>query len=88
MSNRSPFYNHFFRSSSFIDSVAWYEDASILMIYFNTGSVWFYYEVPFEVYTAFTAAPSLGQYFNANVRNEYPSHRLAYYADMKTLTYG
>jgi len=84
---RKSIYSNFPLDSSFIQSISWYEDANILMLYFNTGSVWFYYDVPFEIYSAFTTAPSLGRYFNANVRNEYSSQKLAYHEHFQVLKY-
>jgi lysyl-tRNA synthetase class 2 len=64
--------------SSFIVKMSWFEDGNILMLTFNTGSIWAYYNVPFEVYSAFCKAPSYGKYFNSNIRNAYPSERVNY----------
>jgi len=64
--------------SSFIVKMSWLEDGNILMLTFRTGSIWAYYDVPFEVYSGFIKAPSYGKYFNANIRNAYRSERVSY----------
>ena len=64
--------------SSFIIKMSWYADGNILMLTFNTGSIWAYYDVPFEVYSGFCKAKSYGSYFNANIRNAYESQRVNY----------
>jgi hypothetical protein len=64
--------------SSFIVKMSWFEDGNILMLTFNTGSIWAYYDVPFEVYSGFCKAKSYGSYFNNNIRNEYFAERVSY----------
>jgi hypothetical protein len=64
--------------SSFIVKMSWFEDGNILMLTFNTGSIWAYYEVPFEIYSGFCKAPSYGRYFNSNIRNIYRAERINY----------
>lgn len=64
--------------SSFIVKMSWFEDGNVMMLTFNTGSIWAYYNVPFEVYSGFCKAPSYGRYFNANIRNAYVSERVNY----------
>lgn len=66
--------------SSFIVKMSWFEDGNILMLTFNTGSIWAYYEVPFEIYSGFCKAPSYGKYFNSNIRNVYRAERVNYVA--------
>lgn len=75
---RKPIYTHSPLDSSFIIKCSWYEDGNILMITFNTGSIWAYYDVPFEIYAGFIKAPSYGKYFNSNIRNAYRSERVSY----------
>jgi hypothetical protein len=58
--------------------MSWLEDGNIMMLTFATGSIWAYYEVPFEVYSGFCKAPSYGKYFNANIRDKYRSERVNY----------
>lgn len=64
--------------SSFIVKMSWFEDGNILMLTFSTGSIWAYYNVPFEVYSGFCKAPSYGKYFNSNIRNNYTAERVNY----------
>ena len=49
------------------------------MITFNTGSIWAYYDFPFEIYSALVKAPSHGKFFNSNIRNMYGSQRVGYF---------
>lgn len=42
-----------------------------LTITFKDGSQYTYESVPQDVFSSFMAAASAGQYFNANIRNEY-----------------
>ncbi len=54
-----------------------YDDAGQkLAIEFPDGSVYEYAEVPPEVNRELEHAPSLGQYFNANIRNKFPSRKI------------
>ena len=64
--------------SSFIIKASWFEDGNILMLTFNTGSIWAYYDVPFEIYSGFCKAKSYGNYFNNNIRNIYMAERVNY----------
>jgi len=64
--------------SSFIVKMSWFPDGNILMLTFATGSIWAYYDVPYEVYSGFCKAMSYGKYFNANIRNVYVSQRVNY----------
>ncbi len=64
--------------SSFICKMSWFEDGNILMLTFATGSIWAYYDIPYEVYTGFCKAKSYGKYFNANIRNVYFAERISY----------
>lgn len=70
--------------SSFIVKMSWFEDGNILMLTFNTGSIWAYYEVPFEVYSGFCKAHSYGKYFNSNIRTNYKAERVNY-VDIKNV---
>lgn len=64
--------------SSFIVKMSWFEDGNLLMLTFATGSIWAYYDVPFEIYGAFCKAKSYGKYFNSNIRNVYKAERVNY----------
>lgn len=68
----------FYRSSSFITNVAWDEDSESLMIKFNSGTTWVYYNVPESVYISLIRAESVGSYFNNNIRDLYSSQRINY----------
>jgi hypothetical protein len=48
------------------------------MLTFTTGSIWAYYDVPFEIYSGFCKAKSYGGYFNSNIRNVYTAERVNY----------
>jgi len=80
---RKPIYTHSPLDSSFILKCSWYEDCNILMVTFNTGSIWTYYDVPFEVYAGFIKSPSYGKYFNLNIRNSYYSFKVSYFSPEK-----
>jgi hypothetical protein len=76
---RKPIYTNSPLDSSFIIKVSWYEDAEVLMVTFNTGSIWTYNEVPFEIYSALVKAHSHGKFFNSNIRNIYSGQRIGYF---------
>jgi hypothetical protein len=76
---RKPIYTNSPLDSSFIIKVSWYEDAEVLMVTFNTGSIWTYNEVPFEIYSALVKAHSHGKFFNSNIRNMYSGQRIGYF---------
>lgn len=76
---RKKIYTNSPLDSSFIIKVSWYEDAEVLMVTFNTGSIWTYHEVPFEIYSALVKAPSHGKFFNSNIRNTYKGERVGYF---------
>jgi hypothetical protein len=79
---RNDIYNHAFTNSSFIEKASWFNEGNILMLTFATGSVWHYYDVPFEIYAGFIKAPSHGKYFNENIRNEYSGERVYYTSEV------
>jgi hypothetical protein len=64
--------------SSFIDRIDWSKDTSILTLAFSTGSLWEYYDVPFEMYDQLLNAESQGNYFNLNIRNTFQAKRISY----------
>ena len=76
---RKPIYTNSPLDSSFIIKVSWYEDAEVLMVTFNTGSIWTYNEVPFEIYSALVKAHSHVKFFNSNIRNMYSGKRIGYF---------
>jgi lysyl-tRNA synthetase class 2 len=50
--------------------------SNTLEIQFQSGSIYQYFDVPMQVYEELKAAPSQGQYFNANIRNAYQYRRV------------
>lgn len=68
----------FYRDSSFVKNVAWDEDSESLFIRFNSGTTWVYFDVPRNVYSDLIKSPSVGNYFNLNIRNLYSSQRINY----------
>jgi hypothetical protein len=68
--------------SEAIAKFAYDPTAMNLVIFFKTGGVYEYRNVPRDVFEAFRAAPSKGQYFQANVRERFagrvmPPHEIA-----------
>jgi hypothetical protein len=59
--------------SSFIKTIGWNSLNKDLMVHFKSGSFWIYYNVPKKDYSKLIAAPSVGQYFNKNIRDVYSS---------------
>ncbi|WP_053734349.1 KTSC domain-containing protein [Nocardia sp. NRRL S-836] len=63
-------------ASSNIRSIG-YEDASgTLEVLFNNGRRYRYTSVPVEVHRAFLTAQSHGRYFNAHIRDKYPTRKI------------
>ena len=62
--------------SSVIDAVRYDSRATQLDIRFTSGDVYRYAEVPAFVVRAFMAAPSKGEFFNAELRDAYAFERL------------
>lgn len=59
-------------SSSNISSVGYDTDSETLEVEFvKTGKLYEYYNVPQFEYDRLLDAPSIGIYFNANIRNSY-----------------
>ena len=51
--------------------------AMTLVIFFKSGGVYEYRNVPRDIFEAFRAAPSKGQYFQASIREHFVSRLLA-----------
>ena len=62
--------------SEAIAKFAYDPTAANLVIFFKSGGVYEYRNVPRDVFKAFRAAPSKGQYFQANVRERYAGRLL------------
>lgn len=57
--------------SSDISSVKYEENTGVMIIRFNKGGEYEYYDVYVEDYYNLITAPSVGRYFNTNIRNKY-----------------
>lgn len=64
-----------FVSSSNIEALSYDEASQILRIWFTSGSVYDYGNVPKVEFEALLYAPSIGSYFNRNIKNSYPYTR-------------
>jgi hypothetical protein len=61
--------------STAIRAVAWNSMTSTLDVTFTSGDMYSYYDVPQWKYLGLITAPSAGQYFNKNIRDQHLSHR-------------
>jgi hypothetical protein len=62
--------------SSFIKTIGWNSLNKDLMVHFKSGSFWIYHNVPKKHYLKILVSPSVGQYFNKNIRDIYSSEKL------------
>jgi len=62
-------------TSVVIKSFDYDKEAQILRVEFNNGSIYKYHDVPDSVYQDLKIAPSVGQYFNTNIREKYGQDR-------------
>ncbi len=63
-------------SSSNLRSIGYDPITYTLEIEFHSGGIYQYTNVPQTIYQQLMAAPSLGKYFHANIRNMYPYIRI------------
>ncbi|MCL6325318.1 KTSC domain-containing protein [Pectobacterium polaris] len=63
-------------TSSNIASIGYEESSLTLEIEFIKSGVYEYSDVPPHVYTELITANSIGVYFNANIKNKYPTTRI------------
>lgn len=63
--------------SSNIASIGYDAETMTLEVEFNNGQVWQYEGVPASLYYASKSAPSIGQWFAANIRREYAGKRVS-----------
>ncbi len=63
-------------NSSNLSSIGYDSENEILEIEFNHGGIYQYFDVPEEVYEELMSANSHGQYFAANIRNDYEYQKL------------
>jgi KTSC domain len=77
----------FFVDSSFIKHVAYDELKQSLLVTFATGSIWLYKEITLDVYNRLITSPSLGNYFNTNIRNKYEAEVIARVGKSSVIVY-
>lgn len=58
-------------SSSNLASVGYEESSETLEVEFKNGRLYQYYNVPQVMFEQMMAATSVGQFFNANIKNAY-----------------
>jgi len=63
--------------SSIIDDVSYDMDSHILTVIFNGGGEYRYADVPYPVYLGLEAAPSVGSYFHAHVKNKFSFEKIS-----------
>lgn len=62
--------------STQLAAVGYDADKKALKIQFNSGGEYLYSDVPQDIYEQLLNAPSVGQFFNANVKWNFPYVRL------------
>lgn len=63
-------------ASSVIDRVLYDASTQTLAVTFKTGRKYVYENVPPDIANELQTAPSLGQYFNWRIRDQYPFREL------------
>ncbi|WP_017317936.1 PIN-like domain-containing protein [Mastigocladopsis repens] len=63
--------------SQYLRSVGYDSSNQVLEIEFQKGEVYHYQDVPATVYAGLMNAASHGKYFNANIKDVYPYHKLS-----------
>lgn len=58
-------------SSSNLASVGYDAESETLEVEFNNGNIYQYYNVPQLMFESLMQAPSVGSFFNANIRNAF-----------------
>ena len=62
--------------SSFISHVSYSHTYAMLVVTFDSGSIWCYDQVPVSIFNKLSRAESAGQFFNKNIRNKYAAECL------------
>lgn len=62
--------------SSSLRSVGHDSESQILEVEFLNGRIYRYFNVAADAYVAILQAPSKGAFFNAHIKDRYPSQRL------------
>lgn len=63
--------------SSLIASGNYSPSTQVLMITFKSGPTWQYLNVPESTYKAMREAPSIGKYFSANIKKQFPGSQVS-----------
>jgi lysyl-tRNA synthetase class 2 len=77
----------FFVDSSFIKHLAYDEKSNSLIVTFGTGSIWLYKSITMEIYNRLIASPSVGNYFNTNIRNKHEAEVIARVGKSSVIVY-
>ncbi len=77
----------FFVDSSFIKHLAYDEKSNSLIVTFGTGSIWLYKSITMEMYNSLIASPSVGNYFNTNIRNKHEAEVIARVGKSSVIVY-
>lgn len=64
------------RTSSVVDRIDYDAPTKTLEVQFRSGRVYQYANVPRAVYREFASAPSIGSYFNHEIRDRYPAREI------------
>jgi hypothetical protein len=59
-------------SSSTAEALGYDEKKKILRVWFRTGKIYDYANVPKTKFETLLGAPSIGEYFNKSIRGSYP----------------
>lgn len=63
--------------SSNLKTVGYDPTSSTLEVEFHSGSVYEYRRVPVQLHVGLMSAPSKGEYFQAHIRDKYPTRRIS-----------
>ena len=58
-------------SSSLMSRIAFDEEAGILKLWFTSGPLYCYFDVPAEAYEALRGSASPGRHYNAHIKGRY-----------------
>jgi len=62
--------------SSMLRSIGYDPDSSTLLLEFNNGAVWQYFDFPESLWYEFESAESKGKFFLREIKNQYPESRV------------
>ncbi len=66
--------------------IAWSACISAVVT-FGSGSIWLYKSITMEIYNRLISAPSLGNYFNTNIRNKHEAEVIAKVGKSSVIVY-